>query len=86
MTWAWLLAVNASWLVWALVYVRLETRPGGGDPPGVLGRRRTSRTALRRPLPARHDRCGPEPDETLLIPFSQPILRNLFYITLGYRL
>jgi hypothetical protein len=28
MTWVWLLVWNASWLLFALLYVKLETKPG----------------------------------------------------------
>jgi hypothetical protein len=34
MTWTWLLAWNAYWLIFALAYMHLETKLGGGPPQG----------------------------------------------------
>ena len=44
MTWTWLFVWNASWFIFALVYISLETKLVGREPPqggagGTLERR-----------------------------------------------
>jgi hypothetical protein len=37
MTWTWLFVWNASWFIFALVYMSLETKLGGEPPQGGAG-------------------------------------------------
>jgi len=37
MSWTWLFVWNLSWLVFALLWLSLETKPGGGPPQGSQG-------------------------------------------------
>ena len=39
MTWMWLFVWNASWLIFALLYVSLETKLGVDPPQGGPGRK-----------------------------------------------
>jgi hypothetical protein len=53
-TWAWLLAWNAFWLVWALAYMSLEAKlgKGGGSPQAGRDRRRLEGRPMGRPTTA----------------------------------
>lgn len=56
MTWTWLFVWNVSWLIFALLYVSLETKFGGGSSQGDLGRNKLKRhevEALRKCRPVR---------------------------------
>jgi hypothetical protein len=50
-TWAWLLAWNAFWLVWALAYMSLEAKlgKGGGSQQAGRDRRRLEGRPMGRP-------------------------------------
>jgi hypothetical protein len=52
MTWTWLFVWNAYWLVFAWLYMSLETKVGGEPPQASLGlkleRRRANRRCNRR--------------------------------------
>jgi hypothetical protein len=48
MTWMWLFVWNASWLIFALLYVSLETKLGGDPPQGGPGRK-IERRRVKRP-------------------------------------
>jgi hypothetical protein len=37
MTWTWLFVWNVSWLIFAWLYMSLETKVGGEPPQGRLG-------------------------------------------------
>jgi len=54
MTWAWFFAWNASWFVWALAYMHLETNLESGSLQAVLDRQLERReVGLRRQRSAR---------------------------------
>jgi hypothetical protein len=53
MTWTWLFFWNASWLMFALLYMTLETRCGGDSPKGGPGRNKLERREAEAPRKCR---------------------------------
>jgi hypothetical protein len=63
MTWTWLFVWNASWSIWALLWLSLDTRLGGDPPQGYPGRSEPERREVEPPThhpvgaPRIHRRC-----------------------------
>jgi len=49
MSWTWLFVWNLSWLVFALLWLSLETKPGGGPPQEGQGGDKHKRRAVQPP-------------------------------------
>jgi hypothetical protein len=57
MTWTWLFVWNASWFIWALLWLSLQAKLGGDPPQGYPGRNKLERREVEAPRTRRSCRA-----------------------------